>query len=329
LVKKEFTEYRLEEEMSKKEKKDKKAKKKHSSNGSNKQDTVEVQPMAGNQQTVSSIPPEGQRPIDKKTYEKELARLQEELIKLQEWIRFKNLKVVVIFEGRDAAGKGGVIKRITESLNPRICRVVALPAPTEREKTQWYFQRYVAQLPAGGEMLLFDRSWYNRAGVERVMGFCTDEEYSEFLRSVPEFERMLVRSGIVLIKYWFSVSDKEQELRFQARIKDPTKRWKLSPMDMQSRARWVEYSKAKDEMFAHTDIKQAPWYVVNADNKLCARLNCIHHLLRMIPFEDLTPEPILLPPRQSEGGYVRPPITDQTFVPEIYIPEDKAADAGH
>jgi polyphosphate kinase 2 len=329
LVKKEITEYRLEEEMSKKEKKDRKAKKKHSSNGSNKQDTVEVQPISGNHQAVSSIPPEGQLPISKKTYEKELARLQEELIKLQEWIRFKNLKVVVVFEGRDAAGKGGVIKRITESLNPRICRVVALPAPTEREKTQWYFQRYVAQLPAGGEMLLFDRSWYNRAGVERVMGFCTDDEYSEFLRSVPEFERMLVRSDIILIKYWFSVSDKEQELRFQARIKDPTKRWKLSPMDMQSRARWVEYSKAKDEMFAHTDIKQAPWYVVNADNKLCARLNCIHHLLGMIPFEDLTPEPIILPPRQSEGGYVRPPITDQTFVPEIYVPEDKAGDSKH
>ena len=230
---------------------------------------------------------------------------------------------MVIFEGRDAAGKGGVIKRITESLNPRICRVVALGTPTEREKTQWYFQRYVAQLPAGGEMVLFDRSWYNRANVERVMGFCTDEEYREFLRSVPEFERMLIRSGIILIKYWFSVSDREQELRFQARIKDPTKRWKLSPMDLESRARWVEYSKAKDEMFAHTDIKQAPWNVVNADNKKCARLNCIHHLLSVIPYEDLTPEPINLPPRQAEGGYVRPPITDQTFVPEIYVPEDK------
>ncbi len=310
-------------------KKDKKAKKKHSSNGSKKQDTVELQPASGNRSAVSSIPPEGQLPIDKKTYEKELARLQEELIKLQEWIRFKNLKVVVIFEGRDAAGKGGVIKRITESLNPRICRVVALPAPTEREKTQWYFQRYVAQLPAGGEMLLFDRSWYNRANVERVMGFCTDEEYREFLRSVPEFERMLVRSSIILIKYWFSVSDKEQEKRFQGRINDPTKRWKLSPMDLNSRARWVEYSKAKDEMFAHTDIKQAPWYVVNADNKMCARLNCIHHLLGMIRYEDLTPEPINLPPRQPEGGYVRPPITDQTFIPEIYIPEGTAGDARH
>jgi polyphosphate kinase 2 len=227
---------------------------------------------------------------------------------------------VAIFEGRDAAGKGGVIKRITESLNPRVCRVVALPAPTEREKTQWYFQRYVAHLPAGGEMVLFDRSWYNRAGVERVMGFCTDGEYAEFLRSVPEYERMLVRSGIILIKYWFSVSNKEQEDRFQTRIADPTKRWKLSPMDLQSRARWVEYSKAKDEMFAYTDIKQAPWYVVNADDKQCARLNCIHHLLSMVPYEDLTPEPMSLPPRQSEKGYIRPPMTDQTFVPEVYKP---------
>lgn len=261
--------------------------------------------------------------IDKKTYEKELSRLQVELIKLQEWVKYKGLKVVVIFEGRDAAGKGGVIKRITEGLNPRVCRVVALPSPTEREKTQWYFQRYVAHLPAGGEIVLFDRSWYNRAGVERVMGFCSESEYAEFLRSVPEFERMLVRSGIILIKYWFSVSDKEQEVRFQARIADPTKRWKLSPMDLQSRARWVEYSKAKDEMFSHTDIKQAPWFVVNADDKKCARLNCIHHLLSMIPYEDLTPEPISLPPRQKEQGYVRPPITDQTFVPQIYVMQEK------
>jgi polyphosphate kinase len=258
--------------------------------------------------------------VDKQVYTQELGRLQIELVKLQEWVRFKGLKVIVLFEGRDAAGKGGVIKRITESLNPRVCRVVALPAPTEREKTQWYFQRYVAHLPAAGEMVLFDRSWYNRAGVERVMGFCTDSEHAEFLRSVPEFERMLVRSGIILIKYWFSVSNKEQELRFQVRISDPTKRWKLSPMDLQSRARWVEYSKAKDEMFAYTDIKQAPWYVVNADNKLCARLNCMHHLLGMIPYEDLTPEPIALPPRQSEKGYLRPPMTDQTFVPEVYKP---------
>ncbi len=258
--------------------------------------------------------------VTEKLYAAELRRMQLELVKFQEWVRTKGLKVVAIFEGRDAAGKGGVIKRITESLNPRVCRVVALPAPTEREKTQWYFQRYVAHLPAAGEIVLFDRSWYNRAGVERVMGFCTEAEYSEFLRSVPEFERMLVRSGIILIKYWFSVSDKEQELRFQARISDPTKRWKLSPMDLQSRSRWMEYSKAKDEMFAYTDIKQAPWYVVNADDKLCARLNCIHHLLSMIPYEDLTPEPIKLPPRQDDKGYIRPPMTDQTFVPEVYRP---------
>ncbi|HEU0291364.1 MAG TPA: polyphosphate kinase 2 [Anaerolineales bacterium] len=311
-------------------KKDKKHRKKHSADGSGKNDHIEAMPTATTQPAaVGPVPPDEQVAINKKTYEKELARLQVELIKLQEWIRHQRLKVVVIFEGRDAAGKGGTIKRITESLNPRVCRVVALPAPTEREKTQWYFQRYVANLPAGGEMVLFDRSWYNRANVERVMGFCTEQEYREFLRSVPEFERMLVRSDVILIKYWFSVSDKEQELRFQARIKDPTKRWKLSPMDLQSRARWVEYSKAKDEMFAHTDIKQAPWYVVNADDKKCARLNCIRHLLSMIPYQDLTPEPIKLPPRQAEAGYVRPPITDQTFVPEVYVPEGKAGDARH
>jgi polyphosphate kinase 2 len=283
-------------------------------------DEVKAQQKNGDNQATLKNLAEGSMVVDKKIYTDELRRLQIELIKLQEWVRFKGLKVVVIFEGRDAAGKGGVIKRITESLNPRVCRVVALPAPTEREKTQWYFQRYIAHLPAAGEIVLFDRSWYNRAGVERVMGFCTDEEYAEFLRSVPEFERMLVRSDFTLIKYWFSVSNKEQEKRFQARITDPTKRWKLSPMDLQSRARWVEYSKAKDEMFAYTDIKQAPWYVVNADDKLCARLNCIHHLLSMIPYEDLTPESIVLPPRQSEKGYVRPPMTDQTFVPEVYIP---------
>ncbi|MCP4333252.1 MAG: polyphosphate kinase 2 [Gammaproteobacteria bacterium] len=254
--------------------------------------------------------------IRNKDYEKELALLQIELVKLQEWIKEKGLKVVCVFEGRDAAGKGGVIKRITESLSPRICRVVALGTPTEREKTQWYFQRYVPHLPAAGEMVLFDRSWYNRAGVERVMGFCTDEEYQEFMRSCPEYERMLVRSGIILIKYWFSVSDDVQELRFQGRIKDPTKRWKLSPMDLESRSLWVDYSKAKDDNFAHTDIKQAPWYVVNADVKKHARLNCIKHLLSMIPYKDLTPEPIKLPPRKKATGYVRPPMGDQTFVPE-------------
>ncbi len=254
--------------------------------------------------------------IKNKIYEQELAQLQIELVKLQEWIKEKGLKVVCIFEGRDAAGKGGVIKRITQSLNPRICRVVALGTPTEREKTQWYFQRYVPHLPAAGEMVLFDRSWYNRAGVEHVMGFCTDEEYSEFMRSCPEFERMLVRSGILLIKYWFSVSDDEQEKRFQGRIKDPTKRWKLSPMDLESRKLWIEYSKAKDDNFAHTDIKQAPWFVVNADIKKHARLNCIKHLLSMIPYEDLTPKPVKLSARKKAKGYVRPPIGDQTFVPE-------------
>ena len=258
------------------------------------------------------------KPLDKKFYEDELARLQVELVKLEEWVKDKGLKAVVIFEGRDAAGKGGVIKRITQSLNPRICRVEALGTPTEREKTQWYFQRYVARLPAAGEMVLFDRSWYNRAGVERVMGFCTEEEYVEFLRSCPEFERMLIRSGTILIKYWFSVSDEEQEARFQARLKDPTKRWKLSPMDVESRSKWVDYSKAKDEMFAYTDIKQAPWYVVDADDKKRARLNCIHHLLSMIEYKDLTPESIKLPPRQKEEGYVRPPLSDQNFVPEVY-----------
>ncbi len=256
--------------------------------------------------------------LNKKFYEKELGRLQIELVKLQEWVKYKGLKVVAIFEGRDAAGKGGTIKRITESLNPRIVRVVALPTPTERERAQWYFQRYVAHLPASGEIVLFDRSWYNRAGVERVMGFCTDDEYKEFLRSCPEFERMLVRSGVILLKYWFSVSDEEQEHRFEARIDDPTKRWKLSPMDLESRSRWVEYSRAKDEMFKYTDIKQAPWWVVNSDDKRRARLNCISHLLSMVPYEDLTPEPIKLPPRQDDVGYVRPPISDQTFVPEIY-----------
>jgi polyphosphate kinase 2 len=307
-------------------KKEKNAHKKHASAESRDPIEAAVQTVSVERPGPAEVTPSQQVLITKKTYEKELLRMQRELVKLQEWIRFKNLKVVVIFEGRDAAGKGGVIKRITESLNPRICRVVALPSPTEREKTQWYFQRYVPHLPAGGEMVLFDRSWYNRAGVERVMGYCTDDEYSEFLRSVPEFERMLVRSGIILIKYWFSVSDKEQERRFQARIQDPAKRWKLSPMDLQSRARWVEYSKAKDEMFAHTDIKQAPWYVVNADNKLCARLNCMHHLLSIISYKDLTPEPLELPPRQAEGGYVRPPMSDQTFVPDAYRPQDEGED---
>jgi polyphosphate kinase len=256
--------------------------------------------------------------ISKKLYTNELNRLQIELVKLQEWIKTNGLRVVVIFEGRDAAGKGGTIKRITQVLNPRICRVVALGKPTEREKTQWYFQRYVPHLPAAGEMVLFDRSWYNRAGVEKVMGFCTNDEYWEFLRSCPNYERMLIRSGIILIKYWFSVSEEEQEKRFRARMSDPTKRWKLSPMDLKSREMYVEYSKAKDEMFAYTDTKISPWYMVDADNKRRARLNCIHHLLSMIAYEDLTPDAVELPPRKDSKGYVRPPIEEMTYVPEVY-----------
>ncbi len=254
--------------------------------------------------------------LGKKAYEDELARLQLELIKLQEWVKHAGLRVVVIFEGRDAAGKGGTIKRITESLNPRICRVVALAAPTERERTQWYFQRYAAHLPAAGEMVLFDRSWYNRAGVERVMGFCTEDEYQEFLRACPEFERMLLRSGIILVKYWFSVSDAEQEQRFRSRIDDPLKRWKLSPMDLQSRSRWVEYSRAKDEMFVHTDIPEAPWHVVESDIKRNARINCISHLLTAVPYRSGEPEPIKLPKRQDDSGYVRPPRDIYTYVPD-------------
>lgn len=256
--------------------------------------------------------------LKKKFYESELAQLQTELVKMHTYVKEEGLKVVVVFEGRDAAGKGGVIKRITERLNPRICRVEALGTATEREKTQWWFQRYVNYLPAAGEMVLFDRSWYNRGLVEPVMGFCTHEEYTEFLRSCPEFERMLVRSGIILIKYWFSVSDEEQERRFQARIENTTKRWKLSPMDLESRAKWVEFSKAKDILFDHTDIKQAPWVVVNAEDKKRARLNCISHLLTTIPYEDPPLGAIELPPRQEDTGYIRPPITEQTFVPDVY-----------
>lgn len=256
--------------------------------------------------------------LDRKTFDKELERLQVELVLLQQWVKAQGLRVVVVFEGRDAAGKGGVIKRIAERTNPRQVRIAALGTPTEREKSEWYFQRYVPHLPAAGEIVLFDRSWYNRAGVEHVMGFCTNDEYQEFLRSCPEFERMLVRSGVILVKYWFSVSDEEQERRFQARNEDPLKRWKLSPMDIESRARWVEYSRAKDTMFVHTDIKQAPWYVVEADDKRRARLNCISHLLSLIPYEDLTPPPLDLPPRQPDGGYVRPPMDDQRFVPDLY-----------
>ncbi len=256
-------------------------------------------------------------PADYK-YVNELAHLQFELIKLQEWVRLNGLKVAVLFEGRDAAGKGGAIKRITELLNPRVCRVVALGTPTERERGQWYFQRYAAQLPTKGEIVLFDRSWYNRAGVERVMGFCTEAEYQEFLRSCPLFEDMLVRSGIYLIKYWFSVDDEEQERRFQERISNPIKRWKLSPMDLELRKHWVDYSRAKDEMFEYTDLKRTPWFVVNADNKKRARLNCIRHLLDQVPYRDMKPVEIEVPPRQSDTGYKRPKMSSQTFVPEVY-----------
>lgn len=251
-------------------------------------------------------------------YEAELAKLHLELVHLQEWVKKQGLKVVIIFEGRDASGKGGTIKRFTEPLNPRVCKVVALGVPTEREKTQWYFQRYVPYLPAAGEIVLFDRSWYNRAGVEKVMGFCTEKEYHEFLRSCPEFERMLVRSGIIVLKYWFSVNDEEQERRFKNRIKNPLKRWKFSPMDLESRSRWLEYSKAKDDMFAHTDTKQVPWYVVNADNKKKARLNCISHVLSKIPYKASDMKPVELPDLPDYKGYVRPPIDYQTFVPEKY-----------
>ncbi len=252
-------------------------------------------------------------------YETELAKLNMELVKLQDWIRQQGLKVVLVFEGRDAAGKGGTIKRITEPLNPRFCRVVALGTPTERERTQWYFQRYVPHLPAAGEMVLFDRSWYNRAGVEHVMGFCTDAEYQEFLHSAPEFEKMLVRSGIILIKYWFSVSDEEQERRFRDRIEDRTKRWKLSPMDLESRKRWFDYSRAKDAMFLYTDIPESPWWVVHSDDKKRARLNAIAHLLSMIPYHEVEQPVLKLPRRQKvDDNYVRPPIESQRWVPARY-----------
>jgi polyphosphate kinase 2 len=262
--------------------------------------------------------PQSTGKVDTAWYEREVARLQVELVKQQEYIRARGLRVVVVFEGRDAAGKGGAIQRITETLNPRAARVVALAAPTERERGQWYFQRYVPHLPTRGEMVLFDRSWYNRAGVERVMGFCTDEEYREFLHSCPEFERMLVRSGITLVKYWFSVSDTEQEKRFQKRLQDPTKRWKLSPMDLEARNRWVDFSRAKDAMFAATDIPEAPWWVVEADVKKRARVNVMTHLLAQVPYEDLTPEPPTLPPRPPvTDDYVRPPKESQHLVPDV------------
>ncbi|MPZ85981.1 MAG: polyphosphate kinase 2 [Actinophytocola sp.] len=254
--------------------------------------------------------------LRKAEYEAELAKLHLELVKLQDWVKARGMRVVVLFEGRDAAGKGGVIKRISEPLNPRVCRIAALGTPTEREKSQWYFQRYVAQLPAAGEIVLFDRSWYNRAGVEHVMGFCAEPEYEDFLRAAPEFERLLTRSGIILVKYWFSVSDDEQERRFQERLADRTKRWKISPMDLEARRRWFDYSKAKDVMFAHTDVEHSPWWSVDADSKKRARLNCISHLLTRVPFEDVDPPDLKLPPRgKADPGYERPPIDSMRWVP--------------
>lgn len=256
--------------------------------------------------------------LNKKLYESELVRLQTELVKMQYWIRDTGYRMIVLFEGRDAAGKGGTIKRLTEPLNPRGCRVVALGTPTERQKSQWYFQRYVEHFPAAGEIVVFDRSWYNRAGVERVMGFCTPEQVEQFLEDAPKFERMLVRSGILLLKYWFSVSDTEQEIRFQSRIDDPTRRWKLSPMDLEARNRWVDFSRAKDEMFNRTNIPEAPWFTVEADDKRRARLNCLRHVLGKVPWEDMTPPAIELPPRPKQGDYTRPPINEQFFVPNTY-----------
>ncbi|MFZ4803947.1 MAG: polyphosphate kinase 2 [Synechococcus lacustris] len=286
-----------------------------SSRKKNKEDLYEPSNLLEDLAASSDGPP---KKLEHKLYERELAKLHIELVKMQYWVKHVGYRLIIVFEGRDAAGKGGTIKRITEPLNPRGCQVIALGTPSDHQKTQWYFQRYVEHFPSAGEIILFDRSWYNRAGVERVMGFCTEAQTQEFLHSCPEFEQMLVRAGIVLIKYWFSVSDEEQEIRFQSRIDDPTRRWKLSPMDLESRRRWVDFSKAKDEMFAHTNIPEAPWFTVEADDKRRARLNCIHHLLSKIPYEDMTPEAIKLPPRKSGGNYQRPPINEQFFVPNIY-----------
>ena len=293
---------------------DEKGKKKGADKGSEKGAAGEAGPRPGAPPSSSSAHPK----LDTDTYEHELKKLQIELVKLQEYIKHAGLRVAVIFEGRDAAGKGGTIKRITEFLNPRVVRIAALGTPSDRERTEWYFQRYVEELPSAGEMVLFDRSWYNRAGVERVMGFCTEDQVWEFFRTCPEFERMLIRDGLILLKYWFSVSDDEQERRFQARVKNPLKQWKLSPMDLESRMRWVEYSKAKDEMFSYTDTKDSPWWVVNAEEKKRARLNMIHHLLSMIPYEDVLPKELKLTTRPPDKGYARPPIESQTFIPEIY-----------
>ena len=263
-------------------------------------------------------PPSAYPELDRRVYFEELFRLQGELVKLQDWVVTKKLKVVVIFEGRDAAGKGGVIKRITQRLNPRVCRVTALPAPNERERTQWYFQRYVSHLPAGGDIVLFDRSWYNRAGVERVMGFCTEDECEEFFRTVPEFEKMLVNSGVILLKYWFSISDDEQNLRFMMRMKDPLKQWKLSPMDLEARRRWEQYTKAKEEMLERTNIPEARWWIVEADDKKRARLNCIHHLLASVPYQEVPHSKIVLPARIHNPTYLRGPIPDELYVPDVY-----------
>ncbi|MBD9405373.1 polyphosphate kinase 2 [Acidovorax sp. ACV02] len=256
--------------------------------------------------------------LARQQYFKDLFRLQGELVKLQDWVQHSRQKVVILFEGRDAAGKGGVIKRITQRLNPRVARVAALPAPNDRERTQWYFQRYVAHLPAAGEMVLFDRSWYNRAGVERVMGFCTDDEYEEFFRTVPEFEKMLVRSGITLVKYWFSITDEEQHLRFLGRIHDPLKQWKLSPMDLESRVRWEAYTKAKETMLERTHIPEAPWWVVQAVDKKKARLNCIAHLLSQLPYQEVSHPPVVLPDRVRNPEYLRQPVPASMYVPEVY-----------
>ena len=270
------------------------------------------------QEPATGVPASLPGKLDRKLYEKELARLQVELVKMQYWAKATGFRLIVLFEGRDAAGKGGTIKRITEPLNPRGCRVVALGTPSDQQKYQWYFQRYVEHFPSAGEIVIFDRSWYNRAGVERVMGFCSEPQVEEFLQSCPEFERMLVRSGIVLLKYWFSVSDDEQEARFRARIDDPTRRWKLSPMDLEARERWVEFSRAKDEMFSHTNIPEAPWFTVEADDKRRARLNCISHLLTKVPYTDMTPPAIKLPPRPKADPVERPPRWEQFFVPNRY-----------
>ena len=279
---------------------------------------MEIDDDRMNELVGEATKPVNQQDLDRHFYFKELFRLQGELVKLQDWVVHKKLKVVVLFEGRDAAGKGGVIKRITQRLNPRVCRVAALPAPSERERSQWYFQRYVSHLPAGGEIVLFDRSWYNRAGVEKVMGFCNEDEYEEFFRSVPEFEKMLIRSGIILIKYWFSITDDEQQLRFKMRIHDPLKQWKLSPMDMESRRLWEQYTKAKEIMLDRTHIPEAPWWIIEAVDKKKARLNCIHHFLSHIPYAEIGHEEVLLPERVHHADYSRNPVPEEMFVPNIY-----------